>query len=117
ADAPARCFFGCFFGVATILSSLATDLRFVGYPSTLGRNLRFACALRVHCFLPGGDLLGAGNEVVADWRHGHRCFSIRGLIRLGAPRPRGYRFALQLLRRPSAPAYMFSYVAERLALC
>jgi hypothetical protein len=32
ADAPARCFFGCFFDcVATILSSLATDLRFVGY--------------------------------------------------------------------------------------
>src|SRR6185437_7260581 len=32
ADAPARCFFGCFFDcVATILSSLATELRFVGY--------------------------------------------------------------------------------------
>jgi hypothetical protein len=32
ADAPARCFLGCFFDcVATILSSLATDLRFVGY--------------------------------------------------------------------------------------
>src|SRR4249919_2641864 len=47
ADAPARCFFGCFFGVATILSSLATDLRFVGYLSTLGRNLRSLRALRL----------------------------------------------------------------------
>src|SRR5512132_1881440 len=47
ADAPARCFFGCFFGVATILSSLATGLRFVGYLSTLGRNLRSLRALPV----------------------------------------------------------------------
>src|SRR6476660_3771574 len=47
ADAPARCFFGCFFGVATIFSSLATDLRFVGYLTTLGRNLRSLRALRV----------------------------------------------------------------------
>src|SRR6476659_11367093 len=47
ADAPARFFFGCFFGVATILSSLATDLRFVGYLSTLGRNLRSLRGLRV----------------------------------------------------------------------
>src|SRR6478672_4549223 len=58
ADAPARCSFGCFFDcVATILSSLATDLRFVGYPSTLGRNLRSLRALRVHRFLPGGGTL------------------------------------------------------------
>jgi hypothetical protein len=50
ADAPARCFFGCFFGLATILSSLATDLRFVGYLSTLGRNLRSLRALPVPAF-------------------------------------------------------------------
>ena len=33
-------------------------------PSTLGLNLRSLRALRVHRFLPGGDLLGTGNEVV-----------------------------------------------------
>src|SRR6478735_7826132 len=46
ADAPSR----CFFGVATIFSSLATDLRFVGYLSTLGRNLRSLRALPVTAF-------------------------------------------------------------------
>src|SRR6476646_1705485 len=70
AATPGRCFFGCFFDcVATILSSLATDLRFVDYPSTLGRNLRFASCAPSTPLSPGGDLLGTANEVVVDWGH------------------------------------------------